>query len=92
MGLGTAALSGILPGIGPAIHGGATAGPGQALASGGASLAAAMAPLWKFRNLELDQLSPEVMKSLTTRGRMAVPLSVLAAMGAAIAGNKMRES
>ena len=39
MRLGTAAVSGLIPGIGPAVHGALTGGPGQAALSGLASLA-----------------------------------------------------
>ena len=86
MNLGIAALSGLAPlGIGAAIHGGVSQGPGQAVASGGAALAPSLLVTLIQTLRKKPALTPGT-RAVSTAG------SVLAAMGAAHAGNKLREN
>jgi hypothetical protein len=84
MSLGLAALSGIVPGVGPALHGGVSQGLGQAAASGGASLAGAMGVLYPYRNADLANIPKGI-------SRKAMLASAIGALGAGYIGNSMRE-
>jgi hypothetical protein len=107
MSLPIAAVSGILPGIGPAAHAIANdpslAGVGQAAGSGLASLTAATAtglPAWMKANSIAKTSGPFPNAEAAYRAGAIVPLkkqlaaggaSMLAALGAAVLGNKLQE-
>lgn len=104
MDLRLAALSGLLPGVGPALHGGlanlnststlndAAGNIGQSAASAGASL---IGPSLVMRNQLRKAIAAAgqgQIRPLSGKARLAMPLlSILGATGAAAAGNKLRE-
>lgn len=97
MNLGHAALSGLAPGLGPAIHGGITQDWKQSLGSGAASLGAFQAGVSLGNTRKVPQPgNPEklvrVLKGVSRKRHLAAALaSMLGATGAAAIGNKLRE-
>ena len=86
MNLGVAALSGMAPlGIGAAIHGGVSQGYGQAAGSGAAALAPSVL-VTLIQQLRGKPAGTPGTRAVSTIG------SMLASVGAAHAGNKMREN
>lgn len=85
MNLPLAAVSGIVPGIGPAVHGALSQGKDQAIMSGLASVAgpAAMVPVTMGL---MSKQSPHAGKM----GPISALLSILGATGAAAYGNQQR--
>jgi ATP-grasp domain, R2K clade family 2 len=91
MSLPIAALSGMIPGIGPAVHGAMAAGPMQAAGSAAASFLPAMAV--SYPAFKRVAAAAEAGQKIPMPGRVraiAALASILGATGAAHAGNTLR--
>jgi len=104
MDLRLAAISGLLPGVGPALHGGlanlnststlndAAGNIGQAAASAGASLIGPSLVMHNQLNKGMQAAQEGRIRPMSGKARLLMPLlSILGATGAAAAGNKLRE-
>tara|TARA_R110002110_G_scaffold8326_2_gene41814 strand:- start:1031 stop:1603 length:573 start_codon:yes stop_codon:yes gene_type:complete len=92
MSLPLAALSGLLPGVGPAAHGLVSEGPLQGLASGAASVAGPTALYLPQLNKSWKAALNGVLRPLPKNiHRYSTLLAILGATGAAAAGNYLRE-
>lgn len=93
MSLPIAALSGIVPGVGPAIHGGVSQGAGQAVASGLASFLPSAAIAIPAHKRMLEAAEKGIHAPVSGKVRLAMGLAaILGSVGAAAGGNKLRES
>jgi len=92
MSLPMAAMSGLVPGVGPAIHGGLTEGAGQALASGAASVVGP-AVVMDGQLRKIDAAAElGIRRGVSGKATaLSALLGVLGATGAAAVGNKFRE-
>lgn len=91
MSLPLAAIAGMVPGLGPAIHGAVSAGPAQAAGSAAASILPAMAVTYPSFRRSMEAAAAGVKTPVSGRTRIVAALaSILGATGAAHVGNKLR--